>query len=520
MVKIIYKALFSPYNMDKNHTSQLKRIKIMKKSIIAVSVVAVLGAAWIGTSWYTGKVIESKIDYKLNQFADVINNNQTLSEVKISYTDYQRGLFSTTLHLIVEEVNSDEYSYHEVVEDDITIYHGPFPWSELKSFNLMPQLAGVEYEMTEASNEKLWEITNQQPYLTMKTAVDYSENITIKAKTLPIDYQDEDLDTHYMLSAASLHFSTDKQFTQAELELLMDQFLLQDEEETFSFSNLKVQLSPQANNSAYDLNVSFDKLNSIKNGYYSSQDITVNKLAYQSMLDISQEIGFTYNNKLNIDNITFIIDDAPVVLKQLHVINENASADGKNVTGAFSYTLAGTTMGKQDLGSSNGKLSFENLPLSSIASTYLSGDVDQPGGDYLKFHLESLSWTNSKGTMDMGLLVEASALDMPMDDIDAENLDEVIFTLNVPFDSLSYLIAQVSNADADAINEEEIEEAQQSIMMMTMFFARSPIFNILLDDSADKKAGVYSELSYSKSKDEAYINGEEFMVEDFFDELK
>ena len=99
----------------------------MKKSIVAVGVIAVLAVGYVGISWHTGNMIESNIDRKINQFSQKVNQNLSGYNLAISYSDYQKNIFSTKMHVTIKlspkEMSGEQENEESstLFDDDITI---------------------------------------------------------------------------------------------------------------------------------------------------------------------------------------------------------------------------------------------------------------------------------------------------------------------------------------------------------------------------------------------------------------
>lgn len=118
----------------------------MKKTRVAIGVIVALGAVWVGSAWYTGQQLESRMASKVAEANGWLQQNPTSPGVKISYQDYQRGIFSTQLKMVLTATPDAKASWLEPGQSVIlnqTIDHGPFPAASLKSFNLIPALASV-----------------------------------------------------------------------------------------------------------------------------------------------------------------------------------------------------------------------------------------------------------------------------------------------------------------------------------------------------------------------------------------
>lgn len=67
--------------------------------------------------------------------------------VELSYQNYQRGVFSSHLQLVVKPVAGAGTTWlkpgQSIVLDE-SVSHGPFPLAQLKTLNLIPSMASVK----------------------------------------------------------------------------------------------------------------------------------------------------------------------------------------------------------------------------------------------------------------------------------------------------------------------------------------------------------------------------------------
>ncbi|MWP46736.1 DUF945 family protein [Gilliamella sp. Pas-s27] len=164
----------------------------MKKTTLAIGIVAILGIAYVGTAWHTGNIIESNID---NQLALITNKASQVEEnltFSITKSHYEKGIFSTKLHLTVT-VSENNSFYGEdatpttLFDDDVTIHHGPFPIAALAEGTFTPQMAWLEYEMSEQVSPQLWKLAGNQPFITGHVGMSYGEYLTVKLKNKAIE---------------------------------------------------------------------------------------------------------------------------------------------------------------------------------------------------------------------------------------------------------------------------------------------------------------------------------------------
>lgn len=88
--------------------------------------------------WFTGKQLENRIAEMVQQANAQLQSNAPEAGVELSYQDYQRGLFSSHLQLVVKPQAGKEHSLLAAGQSlifDEKVDHGPFPLASLKSFN-------------------------------------------------------------------------------------------------------------------------------------------------------------------------------------------------------------------------------------------------------------------------------------------------------------------------------------------------------------------------------------------------
>jgi uncharacterized protein YdgA (DUF945 family) len=83
----------------------------MKKSVVAVGVIVALGVIWTGASWYTGKQLESRLAEMVAQANSEIKRTAPEAGLELSYQDYQRGLFTSQMQLVVKPVAGSQESW-------------------------------------------------------------------------------------------------------------------------------------------------------------------------------------------------------------------------------------------------------------------------------------------------------------------------------------------------------------------------------------------------------------------------
>jgi len=161
----------------------------MKKSLVALSTVVVIGAAWTGASWYTGKLIEQQMVAVVDNANRLLKSHLPKASIKLDYENYQRGIFSSKIRYVLRPDDAAPKAGDEVVFQE-TIDHGPFPFAQLKKFNLLPSMASVhtELENTPATND-LFDITKGKSLFTAESRISYSGDTSSTIDVIPLDYQ-------------------------------------------------------------------------------------------------------------------------------------------------------------------------------------------------------------------------------------------------------------------------------------------------------------------------------------------
>lgn len=175
----------------------------MKKSIIAVGVIVALGAGWAVAEWQTGKALENnKEAYAVmanKQMASVLaamatqdpNLGHMMPQLNLTLESYDRGVLSSTAKYYLSEPATKN---KEKIYFTVKIEHGPFPLSELTSFNLAPKGAVVNVEMDNTELTKpIFEVTKGKSPFLLKI-VPGANSSRGELSITPIDYQGAKLD--------------------------------------------------------------------------------------------------------------------------------------------------------------------------------------------------------------------------------------------------------------------------------------------------------------------------------------
>ena len=222
----------------------------MKKSLVAVSVIVVLGAAWTGASWYTGKLIEQHMGEVVDNANGQLKAYLPKAGVKLSYENYQRGLFNSQVRLVLRSDGSDAANGAELKPGDEvafleTIDHGPFPFAQLKKFNLLPSMASVHTELENTPAVKgLFDATKGKSLFTADSRISYSGDTSSAIDIIPLEYQKDKSSLKF--SGATINADVSSDMKNLALDANSDNIVVsspnafgQNEQITFQGFNLK-----------------------------------------------------------------------------------------------------------------------------------------------------------------------------------------------------------------------------------------------------------------------------------------
>lgn len=149
----------------------------MKKTLVAAGVVIALGIVWTGGAWYTGKKLENHLAEMVTQANEQLKRTAPEAGVELSYQNYQRGVFSSHLQLVVKPVAGADNTWlkpgQSIVLDE-SVSHGPFPLAQLKTLNLIPSMASVKTTLVNNDAAKpLFDIAKGDAPFVINTRIGY-----------------------------------------------------------------------------------------------------------------------------------------------------------------------------------------------------------------------------------------------------------------------------------------------------------------------------------------------------------
>ncbi|MBI0029551.1 YdgA family protein [Gilliamella sp. B14448G11] len=512
----------------------------MKKSIIATGVIAILAFGYIGTSMYTGNLIEENLDTNLAEFAQQVNSSQQIFNLQISHNNDEKGIFSTKTHLKVtltqkNQIINDDDPVIVLYDDDATIHHGPFPLAALANGSFSPQLAWLEFAITEKTNPTLWKLAGNKPFISGHAGLSYSDYLTVKLTTegIKLTHSDFDLiedDGVFELGKWNIVFEKQNNGSDLSMEASLDKLnLVIDPNNVISFNGLNMSLKPEQDKSTvdYDINISSLKMKSIEYGSYT--DIDFNDLTSKGNINykdykISDQSEI---NRLTISTNRSTSSAANNIVLNKFVLNQQMELNEKNhaVDGSLFTSVDSIIYGKQNLGNGSLDLNFKGLDKKDIFNRFYMDYLDdlQDFIEEMPFNttitLNKLNWHNDAGDINVSFLFDINDLNYFTDDEDDtsseidDKIDALQLKIEAPFNVMARFYAQFENSQNSQVTEQQVNSVKSNIKLSTeMFLGNIPIF-VFNNGQTD---GIFSDVSLTKDSDEVQVNGEIMSKKDFF----
>lgn len=152
-----------------------------------------LGIVWTGGAWYTGKKLENHLAEMVTQANEQLKRTAPEAGVELSYQNYQRGVFSSHLQLVVKPVAGADTTWlkpgQSIVLDE-SVSHGPFPLAQLKTLNLIPSMASVKTTLVnnDAANP-LFDIAKGDTPFVINTRIGYGGDTRSDISLKPLNYE-------------------------------------------------------------------------------------------------------------------------------------------------------------------------------------------------------------------------------------------------------------------------------------------------------------------------------------------
>lgn len=295
----------------------------MKKTLVAAGIIVALGAAWTGGAWYTGKQIETRLSDVIEQINADLAQNNSRTGLKLSWKDYQRGIFSSHLQIVAEAAEGVENSLLKPGQSVVlaeTIYHGPFP---LKKFSLMPAMAVVDSQLVKSNtSEQLFELAKGKSPFEVTTRINYSGATNSDIVLNPLNYEKEN--------------------------------------DKIAFNGGDFEFNADADGNVLSLTGSAGSgLLNVMNQYGQKVQFTFNNLKADGRSELTSFDERIGSQKLTLDKLAIAVEGKELAVLDGMTIAGKAdlAKEGKSINSSLDYTLDSLKLQGNDMGS--GKLALK-----------------------------------------------------------------------------------------------------------------------------------------------------------------
>jgi uncharacterized protein YdgA (DUF945 family) len=430
--------------------------------------------------------------------------------VELSYQNYQRGVFTSHMQLVVKPVAGNETAWlkpgQSVVLDEV-VSHGPFPLAQLASFNLIPSMASVKTVLVNNDITKpLFDIAKNTSPFEIDTRIGYAGDTSSSIALKALDYENGN--------------------------------------EKVAFSGGNFQLDADRDGNVFTLTGEAQSgLVNAVNEYDQKVQLTFNNLKADGnsrMTSFDERIG---DQKISLEKLAIAVEGKEMgVLEGMDLTGKSdVSKDGKSINTQLDYNLKSLKVQNQDLGT--GKLSLkignidgaawhqfsqkyskESQALLTDAALKQNPEVYQQQAMAVLFNnlpillkgdpvitVAPLSWKNSKGetSFNLSLFLKDPSTATGEPQTLAQEVDRTVKSLDskltIPMDMATELMTQVAKLEGYG-DEDAGKLANQQVKGLA---AMGQMFRITkLEDNT-----ISTSLQYANGQ--VTLNGDKMPLEDF-----
>ncbi|MDU9404876.1 YdgA family protein [Pseudomonas sp. zfem004] len=204
----------------------------MKKSVGILSGLAVaIAVATTAGAWYTGKQLPAELDRAITQANQELKKTLagTGLSMSIELDSLEQHFFTSTAHyrLKAKDLEAGEVEkldFEFVMLDQIE--HGPFPWSRVKAFKLMPVMAASNGSLEKGDFTAPWfAAAGGKVPVTVQSSVGYDGNVESDIRLAPVKLE-QDGEKVLDFSGMQLLGRTDRQGKDTEFHANVDRLEL------------------------------------------------------------------------------------------------------------------------------------------------------------------------------------------------------------------------------------------------------------------------------------------------------
>ncbi|STY63233.1 YdgA family protein [Mannheimia haemolytica] len=408
----------------------------MKLTKIALSLVAIVGAVAVGGSWYTGKQVEEKYQQLIIQTNNQLKhiNSQYGSKVEIKDVQIERHFFSSDAKYRIE-IDMFDGEKFDVIGND-TIYHGPLPLNRLAKFNFAPVMMSLENRIQ--APEQFKKVVGEQ-LGSGTTNISYSGDAEGEFAISPFKFSNEKASLES--TPIKMEYSYDKNGENAVAKVQWDKLDVKAEDDNFQIQGISYDIHTGDNQGYANLGL----------GKGSGKIKTISlQLQNGDGNSLITDIAFKGENTLKGDRVvsTGTLDAASVNIGGIEF-------------GKFNLDMAldfDAQLSDQVSVALSDPKAFENEQTGELALALLAKSV--------KFHINNVSFENSKGKFDLALLLNVAQFDAKA----ISDLNSVLkavatskFTSSVNRDYAEDIVRQISMVREKLSEEEAKTIAKQQV---------------------------------------------------------
>jgi uncharacterized protein YdgA (DUF945 family) len=482
----------------------------MKKSLVAAGVIIALGVVWTGGAWYTGKQFESRISEMVQQANAQIKRTAPESAVELGYQNYQRGVFSSQLELVVKPVAGAANSWLQpgqsvILKEDVD--HGPFPLASLKSFNLIPAMASVHTVLVNNDVTKhLFDLAKGQSPFDINTRISYNG------------------DTRSAIDLKALNYESEG------------------EKVAFSGGNFVFEAGGDGKTYALSGEAQSGLIDTV-NEYNQKVKLTFNNLKTEGNSSLTGFDEFVGDQKVNLEKLAISVEGKELALLEGMTLDGKSDLvnDGKTVNTQLDYTLNSLKLQGQDMGT--GKLTlkigqidgqawhqFSQQYNAQAQALLAQPDLTQNPELYQQkladaffgalplllkgdpsITIAPLSWKNSKGetSFNLSILLKDPSKATGEPKTLAESLDRTLKSLDgklaIPMDMATEFMTQVARIEG----YQQDEAAKLAVQQVKGLAAMGQMFRLTTLENDT----IGTSLQYANGQ--VTLNGQKMPLEDF-----
>ncbi|TCW10019.1 uncharacterized protein YdgA (DUF945 family) [Raoultella sp. BIGb0138] len=482
----------------------------MKKSLVAAGIIVALGVVWTGGAWYTGKQLENRLADVVQQANTQLQSSAPEAGVELAWQNYQRGLFSSHLQLVVKPVAGKENSWlaagQSLVLDEV-VDHGPFPLAALKSGNIVPAMASVKTTLVNNEASKaLFDIAKGESPFVIDTRIAYSGDSQSAIDLKPLDYAKGD--------------------------------------EKITFSGGQFQLNADAGGKTVSLSGKADsgQINAL-NEYNQKVQLNFNNLTTDGATEMTRFDERIGKQKVSLEKLSIGIEGKELALLEGMNIDGQSSLteDGKAINSQLDYTVNSLKLQNQDIGSGKLTVKLANLDgqawhqfsqqyhaeaqalmakpeltqnpelyQQALSETFFKAlPILLKGNPSLT--IAPLSWRNARGesTFNMSILLKDPALTTTEPKTLADEVDSGVKSLDsklvIPVDMATALMTQIAGLEG----YQPADAAKLADQQVKGLAAMGQMFRITtMEDNA-----ITSSLQYADGQ--VTLNGQKMPLDEF-----